>query len=86
MVFLFILDGTGSITIEDKTRQVNRGDVIFLPRNGTYSWNSGDKGLKYICQSTFVEVPLDESFEKMYERISPDRNRRSEPDSSGIGE
>ena len=34
VVFLFILEGTGSIAIEDKTRQVNRGDVIFLPRNG----------------------------------------------------
>ena len=82
----FILKGTGSITVDDETRDVKPGDVIYIPRDGAHSWKSNDEGLKYICQSSFVEDPLDDSFEEMHERISPDRIRRSEAGSYEIGE
>lgn len=84
-VFL-ILHGTGSITIGGETSDVKPGDVVFLPSDDSHSWKSGDEGLRYFCQSAFVEVPLDDSFEEMHARISPDRIRRSDLGSSALGE
>ena len=81
-----ILEGDGSITIDGESSDVKVGDVVFLPSDEAHSWSSGKQGLKYICQSTYVEDPLDDSFEEMHARIAPDRIRRSEEGSSELGE
>src|SRR3712207_1689411 len=41
----FIIEGTGQIEIDDKTKPVNRADFIFVPANVHHRFVTGNKDL-----------------------------------------
>jgi len=83
---LLILEGSGTVEIDGETRDVKIDDVVFVPKDAPHSVRSGASGLKYLCQSSLVDDPLDKSFDEMYARVSPDRIRRWKTGSSELGE
>lgn len=63
---LFVLSGTGSVTVGEETEQVKKGDVVFVPRNTTHTVEGGQEDLTYLCLSTIVDTDKYGSFEEMY--------------------
>jgi len=69
----FVLDGKGKITVGDETEMVGKGEIVFVSRNTPHSFEAVDGDLTCLCMSGLSENVEDESFEKMYERVSTDR-------------
>ncbi|MDZ7765880.1 MAG: AraC family ligand binding domain-containing protein [Melioribacteraceae bacterium] len=44
---IFILEGSGSVFLNDEKSELKAGEVVFVPRNSTYSIKSSDEQL--IC-------------------------------------
>ena len=63
---LFVLSGTGSVTVGDETEPVKPGTVVFVPRNTAHSVEAGKEQLTYLCLSTVVDQDKYSSFEEMY--------------------
>ncbi len=54
---LFVVSGSGALTIGDQTAPVCAGDFIMLPRgeqNAHVLINDGDEPLVYLCMSTMI--------------------------------
>jgi len=54
---LFIVSGSGALTIGDETASVIAGDFIMLPRGEEHAHvlvNDGDEALIYLCMSTAI--------------------------------
>ncbi len=55
-----ILEGTGSVTIDGKTRPVGMGSAVFIPGNAAHSCeNTGESDLRFACvfpANSFEEV------------------------------
>ena len=67
---LYVLSGTGSVTIGDETEPVKQGTVVFVPRNTAHSVEAGKEQLTYLCLSTVVDQDKYSSFEEMYNDTS----------------
>ncbi len=46
---IFVLEGDGVISIEDKEYRVKAGTVVFIPPNVRHYYKSGSKGMSFIC-------------------------------------
>lgn len=82
----YILSGEGKVTIGKETEEVVPGDIIFVPRNVAHTTEAGNNELRYLCLNSLVVEPGDESFDKMFHRISPGRIERWKSGSDKIGE
>ena len=54
---LFIVSGTGSLTIGDETENVAAGDFVMLPKGEAHAHiliNDGNEPLIYLCMSTMI--------------------------------
>ena len=51
---LFVLSGTGSVTIGNETRPVKPGDTVFVPRNTLHMTEAGQEQLDYLSLDTVV--------------------------------
>jgi len=82
----FILSGEGKVTIGNETEEVMPGDIIFVPRNVVHTTEAGHDELRYLCLNSLVTETNDESFDRMYQRISPGRIERWKSGSEEVGE
>ena len=45
----YVLQGSGTINIGDKTFQVSAGDAVYIPANVPHSYQAGKDGMEFIC-------------------------------------
>ena len=43
--YIYILQGSGQLTIDDRTHQISAGSAVFMPANAKVSFQNGDKQL-----------------------------------------
>jgi quercetin dioxygenase-like cupin family protein len=51
---LFVLSGSGAVTVSGETGELKPGEVIFIPMNAPQSVRAGGDGLAYLSLSTFA--------------------------------
>ncbi len=51
---LYVISGKGSISMEEETRNLNQGDLLFIPAGQNYNFGAGDNGLKCLCLNTYL--------------------------------
>jgi len=52
---IFILHGKGSISVENETKDVKEGEIIFVPRNNTFSCEPLDDEFTYLKLSCVIK-------------------------------
>ena len=82
----YVLAGEGKVTVGNETEEVMPGDIIFVPRNLAHTTEAGNDELRYLCLNSLVTETNDESFDQMYQRISPGRIERWKSGSEKVGE
>lgn len=82
----FVIEGEGKVTIEEETQYIEKGDLVFVPRNTPHTTEAGEVALKYLCLNSQIDHLKDASFDEMYHRIAPERIKRWESGSNEIGE
>lgn len=51
---IFVTHGNGAITVDEETEEIKQGDLVFVPRNSTYSVKAVGTELRYLCLSAMV--------------------------------
>jgi quercetin dioxygenase-like cupin family protein len=51
---LFILHGSGRITVDEKGQDLSAGDVVFVPRGATWDGVAAAEGLRFVAFATVV--------------------------------
>jgi quercetin dioxygenase-like cupin family protein len=51
---IFVTHGNGEITVDDETEEIKPGDLVFVPRNSTYSVKAVGTELRYLGLSAMV--------------------------------
>ena len=46
--YIYVLEGAGTISIEDQTFQIGPGDTVFMPANAKVSFSNGDATMRAI--------------------------------------
>jgi mannose-6-phosphate isomerase-like protein (cupin superfamily) len=83
----FVLDGSGEVTVDDETRPVTVGDVVFVPWKTPHTTEAGTAGpLVYLCLNAIVTEEREASFQAMYDRVAAARIARWKSGNTNVGE
>ncbi len=82
----FVLKGKGEVTINNETRGIKPGSVVFVPRNSPHTTEAASEDLVYLCMNSIVDKESYSNFEEMYKSIAPERIKRWLSGSSEVGE
>jgi mannose-6-phosphate isomerase-like protein (cupin superfamily) len=82
----FVLNGGGWVTIGNETEEVKPGDVIFVPKNTPHTTQAGNTELSYLCMNALSGDIYENTFEEMYNRVSPERIKRWKNGNLEVGE
>jgi len=82
----FVLDGGGEVTVDEETRPVTVGDVVFVPWQASHTTEAGAAPLVYLCLNTIVTEEREPTFQAMYDRVAAGRTARWKSGDTKVGE
>jgi len=82
----FVLEGRGKVTVGEETKEVQPGDVAFVPWNTPHTTEAVGEELTYLCFNTLTTKTKEGSFADMYQRVGPQRIARWKSGNTAVGE
>jgi quercetin dioxygenase-like cupin family protein len=69
----YVLSGSGVVTVDGETKEIEPGDVVFVPFNTPHTTEAGDVTLTYLCMNSIVGGKKYSTFDEMYNKVAADR-------------
>jgi quercetin dioxygenase-like cupin family protein len=81
----YVLSGSGYVTVDGETKEVEPGDVVFVPFNTPHTTEASDFTLTYLCMNSIVGGKMYSTFDEMYNKVAADRIKRWKAKDDSVG-
>jgi len=81
----YVLSGSGHVTVDGETKEVNPGDIAFVPFNTPHTTEASDVTLTYLCMNSIVGGKKYSTFDEMYNKVAADRIKRWKAKDDTVG-